>query len=243
LQARNEAAANVSAAEVHGGLDRDAARSHLDAIESELVTASQQRRGAVDALVAQEQALQSALSQVEREQHTYAGKVAADFEERYRQALQQFLGLWAEGVALSQALRRPVQMPSPVQVRNLGRAGYLCEKSTVVERVLPESIEAKIDPVAEKIGHLLDELSAAITYCKGLADTQSRHRPNLDSNLPFDPAGTFLVRQAFNDPIDGLAYAAGTLINFALIDTRQLQRLAATKRITLESIPSTGRAA
>jgi hypothetical protein len=76
-----------------------------------------------------------------------------------------------------------------------------------------------------------------------VADTQSRHRPNLDSNWPFSPTGVFVVRQPFNDPIDGLPYPAGCLIDHTLIDIRQLQRLTAVKRISLAGTSGTSTAA
>jgi multidrug efflux pump subunit AcrA (membrane-fusion protein) len=201
LVARVEAASNVGAAEVFGDRDRSAARSHFDEVEAELTAAGQQRRGAVAALIAQEQELSSALARLEEAKTSYASGILADFNRRYQHALEAFLQVWAEGDMLSRSLRTPVSMQPPIQVSNLGREGFRVEKSTEVVRALPESpIGAKIDPVAEKIGRQLDELTAAITYCKGLADTQSRHRPNLDSNWPFDPAGVFVVRQPFNDP-------------------------------------------
>jgi hypothetical protein len=241
LQARIDARAAVAAAEVHGGLDRDEARARLEAIETELVTAGQQRRGAVAALIAQEQELSSALARLEEAKTSYASGILADFNRRYQHALEAFLQVWAEGDMLSRSLRTPVSMQPPIQVSNLGREGFRVEKSTEVVRALPESpIEAKIDPVAEKIGRQLDELTAAITYCKGLADTQSRHRPNLDSNWPFDPAGVFVVRQPFNDPVDQQPYPAGCLIDHTLLDVRQLQRLTAVKRISLASAGTSG---
>jgi hypothetical protein len=208
----------------------------LEAIKAELVTAGQQRAGAVAALLAQEQELTGVLARLEEAKTSYASAIILDFNGRYQHALEAFLQVWAEGDMLGKSLRTPVAMTPPIKVSHLGRVGYRCEESTTVERTAPESpIAAKIDSVAERIGRQLDELSAAITYCKGVADTQSRHRPNLDTNWPFDPAGTFLVRQAFNDPVDLLPYHAGCLVDSSLLDVRQLQRLTAVKRISLES--------
>jgi hypothetical protein len=180
------------------------------------------------------------LACLESAQTAYSASIISDFEEKYRQALQQFLAIWHQGVTLSQVLRRPVHMDSPVRVSNLGRAAYLCEKSTTVERVLPDDTSLAVDPTAEKIGRHLDELGSALNYCRGLSSARSRHRPNLDSNLPFSPNGVFLVRREFNDPLDALPYAPGCLIDHTLIDIRQLQRLTAVKVISLEATGTSG---
>jgi hypothetical protein len=240
LQQRQQASANLGTAEVHNG-DAGQARSLLSAIETDLGSSVRRRAAAIDGLMSQEQDLQDALSQVERERESYARPVVARFEERYRAAFEALQMLWQEGDELAKLLRAPVDMPLPVRITGAVKACFIATADTKVERILPESAAPAVtDETATRMGGILDRLSAAIHYCQSLAAGRSRHVQTLTSNLPFSPEGLYKVRQSFNCSVSGLPFAAGTLVDCTLVSVHELQRLVAVRRITLESAGTSG---
>jgi hypothetical protein len=179
--------------------------------------------------------LSSALEHVELERQSYARPVVARFEERYQQPFRQLQELWREGDELAKSLRVPVDMPLPVRVVNPARADYLAKGTTRLERiVLPESTSpAATDVTSARIGQVLDALSSALAYSRGLVAAKARPVHNVSSNLPYSPDGLFKVLREFRDGIDGEVYKPGVLVDSSLIDARQLARLTAIRQIVL----------
>ena len=108
-----------------------------------------------------------------------------------------------------------------------------------IDTSLPGGIETAtpavtLDPTAERIGGLLDRLDKAITFRDAVLNQRALDGKRERSNtIPpgFRAEGIFQIIKRSTDPLTGLEYLPGTLVDSSLISPSLLARLYMTKSV------------
>jgi hypothetical protein len=104
-----------------------------------------------------------------------------------------------------------------------------------LQRIKGDVQAPAIDPVAAKIGAVLDELDGAIGFIGGIRESRERESRLLASSISapaFDPRGTFEVVKPFRAS-DGLEFPVGSLIDSSLVPVGHLRRLLVARTVRL----------
>jgi hypothetical protein len=233
--------AELGRAEIEGK-DTSAIREQRLTVESERLSAVSQRAGSIEALLSQEPELTAARDALVTAKDQYAAGAVAEFRVKYDAAVLALQTAWATGDALASALRFPVEMPLPVKVSGgrretvSGTAMPVFDPITISRVPGTDLQPVTIDPVAERVGGVLDRLDHAIVFAAGLRETQSRqHTGRIYGDRPVDFTATYRVNTPIRCLFDGLEFAPNTLVDVSLLGPIPLSRHLATKGIRLEN--------
>ena len=148
----------------------------------------------------------------------YIDGIVSAFERRYERAVVEVQACWSLADALGPLLRRKIDTPAPVRMTGTGTGD-----------------ESAADATATRIGHLLDDLDGAIRFAQNIGTLRVRtaHLERTNQLSGFSPEAVYRVVRSFNDPLTGLAFEPGSLIDSSLVAPAMLVRLHRVKYLCI----------
>jgi hypothetical protein len=247
LTQRLDLQSELGAAEM-AGQDSTSRRKRLSDIETALNTQRRMRSASIEQLVRQEDNLDIARAAVESAQGPFNSRIAADLQARYSQAVRTMQQLWAEADQTGAALGTEIDLPLPVRVVAPECGSYpwsfvdALEVKITRDEGAPAAVE--IDPSVTRLASVRAGLAQGLNHCSGLrASKRLEQRSSPQTQRPFDANGVFEVCRPFINQVDGLAHAAGTLVDQSIVTLASLQRGIVAKNLRLVTAGAAGAAA
>jgi hypothetical protein len=199
-------------------------RQQLNETVAERENAARRRSAAIATILELGPALESERSRAAGALQAHAAEAIREFQTRYRSAVLALQTLWAEGEALSRALRSEVPVPLPVRVTTSPISGV-----ARAQAIRADVGDVAVDPVAAKLAARLDAVVGALALCNGIRDVRvadvRHHRLALDRGTQTEFNGIYSVAMSFVCPMDGLEFPVGVLVDASLISHSGLARL------------------
>jgi hypothetical protein len=189
------------------------------------------RAAAVNAILGMEAELKHARGLVSAKQAELAGAVITEFSGRWYRACGMLDTLRSEAAALAGALSCAVPVPAPYRISH----SVAHDRAEIRPVAAGEAVEVTLPPELAAIKATAGRLNAAVGLCSGIRLCQQfdarHHALALQRGLPLEHRGVYTVREPFQNPVDGLQFQTGTLVDASVMSNGFLSRLLLTQKL------------